>query len=335
MEIPDDTIDQDCNGFDTITCFIDTDQDGFGTTGGFCGDGICDPTTGEDCTNCGDCAGTQTGNPTDRFCCGAGGGIDPVDCDDPRCTSGGFACGSTSSTVLAPDGSCDTAESESATSDDCNDGDAGISPGATEIVDDGIDQDCNGFDTITCILDADQDGFGTNLGTTVPAPDGSCDAADSESTTADDCNDGDASINPGAAELVCDGIDNDCDVATADVVDGDGDGLACDVDCDDGNANCTTDCTDSDMDGYCVTTDCDDADPANFPGNAEVCDGQDNDCAGRCARLRRVRDDNDGDGQSRVRRATATTPTRTTSRATSRSATVRTTTAPTVRDSPG
>ncbi|MGH7823477.1 MAG: putative metal-binding motif-containing protein, partial [Candidatus Binatia bacterium] len=36
-----------------------------------------------------------------------------------------------------------------------------------------------------------------------------------------------------------------------------------------------------DQDGDGVTTcagDCDDADPANFPGNGEVCDGRDNDC---------------------------------------------------------
>ena len=28
-----------------------------------------------------------------------------------------------------------------------------------EIADDGIDQDCNGFDTVTCFVDGDQDGF--------------------------------------------------------------------------------------------------------------------------------------------------------------------------------
>jgi len=35
---------------------------------------------------------------------------------------------------------------------------------------------------------------------------------------------------------------------------------------------------DGDGDSVGVCTDCDDADPNNFPGNAEVCDGQDNDC---------------------------------------------------------
>ena len=35
---------------------------------------------------------------------------------------------------------------------------------------------------------------------------------------------------------------------------------------------------DGDGDGVTADLDCDDADPANFPGNTEVCDGQDNDC---------------------------------------------------------
>lgn len=35
---------------------------------------------------------------------------------------------------------------------------------------------------------------------------------------------------------------------------------------------------DADMDGVPADEDCDDADPNNFPGNPEVCDGEDNDC---------------------------------------------------------
>ncbi|MFV8751754.1 MopE-related protein [Nannocystaceae bacterium ST9] len=35
---------------------------------------------------------------------------------------------------------------------------------------------------------------------------------------------------------------------------------------------------DADMDGVPSDLDCDDADPQNFPGNSEICDGQDNDC---------------------------------------------------------
>ncbi|MDP6361559.1 MAG: MopE-related protein, partial [Planctomycetota bacterium] len=41
---------------------------------------------------------------------------------------------------------------------DCDDNDASIYLGAAEISDDGIDQDCNGFDLLTCYVDADGDG---------------------------------------------------------------------------------------------------------------------------------------------------------------------------------
>ncbi len=50
-----------------------------------------------------------------------------------------------------------------------------------------------------------------------------------------DCNDGSFSVNPGRPEVCNDGINNDCNAATPDVFDGDGDGFDCVVDCNDGN----------------------------------------------------------------------------------------------------
>ena len=48
---------------------------------------------GEDCLSCPqDCAGIQSGNPADFFCCGDGDGRVPVTCSDPRCTSFGPTC---------------------------------------------------------------------------------------------------------------------------------------------------------------------------------------------------------------------------------------------------
>ena len=73
---------------------------------------------------------------------------------------------------------------ESTDSTDCNDADDTIFPGAAEVADDGIDQDCNGFDTITCFVDADQDTFGDTA--TTLAPDESCDTADMEPTDSTD-----------------------------------------------------------------------------------------------------------------------------------------------------
>ena len=52
---------------------------------------------------------------------------------------------------------------------------------------------------------------------------------------------------------------------------------------------------DDDGDGSDACTDCDDSDGANFPGNPEVCDGQDNDCDG-AADFAGEDTDVDGDG---------------------------------------
>ena len=97
-----------------------------------------------------------------------------------------------------------------------------------------------------------------------------------------DCADDNASVNPEAAEICDDGIDNDC---------------SGNADCED--INCTLDpaclaaptCTDLDGDGYgtgddrsaCTFSDedCNDADLSVHPNTTEICnDGIDNDCSG-------------------------------------------------------
>jgi serine protease AprX len=58
-----------------------------------CGNDICEAWGGENCTNCSaDCNGVQNGRPTNRYCCGDGGGTNPVPCSDPRCTGSGNTC---------------------------------------------------------------------------------------------------------------------------------------------------------------------------------------------------------------------------------------------------
>jgi hypothetical protein len=82
-----------------------------------------------------------------------------------------------------------------------------------------------------------------------------------------DCNDKDAAIKPGAAEVADDKKDNDCD------------GLA---DEDDQNVPNMSSTTDGDGDEKSIADgDCDDTNMAVFKGKAEVCgDGLDNDCDG-------------------------------------------------------
>jgi hypothetical protein len=94
--------------------------------------------------------------------------------------------------------------------DDCDDHEATIHPGATELPEDGYDQDCDGVDARRCYLDADGDGYGST--TLIAAND--CRAA-GLGLTDRDCDDGDARRNPEAEEVAGDGIDQDCNGADA------------------------------------------------------------------------------------------------------------------------
>lgn len=156
---------------------------------------------------------------------------------------------------------------------DCAPADAARHPGATERCD-GQDDDCDGVidapppeDAPTFYLDADGDGEGS-VRFTVQA----CAAPPGYVASAADCDDGQASISPSAAEL-CDGKDNTCDGEIDEGLDQDGDGLP--------------PCALDDLPG-----DCDDADPSVYGGALERCDGKDNDCNGVSDDVR----DGDADG---------------------------------------
>ena len=170
-------------------------------------------------------------------------------------------------------------------SEDCDDEDGTVFPGADELCD-GLDNDCDGLtdeddatDATTWYADADGDGYGDEAATTQACeqPEGYVAAGDSGF----DCDDYDAATHPGAEE-VCDGIDNDCDheldegVQTTWYADSDGDGFA-DVDT-------TADACEAPS-GYIAAPeddawDCDDTSAEVNPDATEVCNELDDDCDG-------------------------------------------------------
>ena len=93
---------------------------------------------------------------------------------------------------------------------DCDDFDATVYPGATEICD-GLDNDCDlsideGLGGTVYYADADVDSYG-NPATTATACAGAPSGYVLDNT---DCDDADAAVNPAAAEVCGDGVDNDC-----------------------------------------------------------------------------------------------------------------------------
>ena len=186
--------------------------------------------------------------------------------------------------------SCEKPADYVLTADDCNDGNADISPSGTEVCN-GVDDNCDGdtdessaIDAVTWYFDEDEDGHGDALVSTV-----ACEMPTGYAATADDCNDGNIDVSPSSPER-CNDIDDDCDG---------------NIDEDDA-IDATIWYFDSDVDGYgdpfqprssCTqptdhvadNTDCDDDDFTINPSVVDTWyDGIDSDCA--------ENDDYDSDG---------------------------------------
>ena len=305
-EIANDGIDQDCDGVDSTSSYPDYDGDGYDSSidcNDFDGsvypgaydtpnDGIDQDCDGMDASSGSNCYSNEmldcNGNCVpiswsgDGFC-DSGVNSWHGNTVDYNCASLNYEDGDCSSSTDYDGDGFDS-------STDCNDYDASIYPGAPEIANDGIDQDCDGVDSTSSYPDYDGDGYDSSI----------------------DCNDFDGSVYPGAYDIPNDGIDQDCDGVDStsgsscnnnEMLDCNGncaplfwygDGV-----CDSGNIswngnivdyNCGTlyyengDCssgTDNDGDGFDFTVDCNDSDASIYPGAPEIAnDGIDQDCDG-------------------------------------------------------
>ncbi len=277
-------IDDDCDGQnDEGLTFVDYYPDGDGDTFGSAiaaAQSSCTPIAGRvtNRTDCNDAnAAVAPGraevcNQLDDNCAG---GIDEglptqnyyVDADmDGRGRQG--------STPLA---SCGPVSGRVLSSDDCNDSNATVLPGAAEMCN-GVDDNCdsvidNGVATQNYYVDSDSDGYGAT-GSVAQA---SCSAVAGRVTNSLDCNDMNSAIKPTAPEL-CNQLDDDCDLATDEGLtvlpyypDLDSDGFGA------SGAVAQTSC--AAVSGKVTNnTDCNDGNVNIRPGAAEICNGVNDNC---------------------------------------------------------
>mgnify|MGYP001385628313 CR=1 FL=1 len=265
--------DQDGDGYSSSACNSDR------RTGGDCNDQ--DPSVNPGQTErCGnrkddDCSGGDapclmncTDNDVDGF--GLGSGCYGPDCNDQDPNTNPWAteiCGDnrdqdcSGSDTPCPVG-CDVdadrdgfGQGQGCYGFDCNDRNPAINPGARDIPNDGIDQDCNGSDLMipADCQDRDRDGYGTGRGCLGP-----------------DCDDNDPRVHNGRTEICGNRKDDDCQG---------------------GDRPCVQmgvgQCMDQDGDQYgegdCPrgSLDCNENDPQINPGAMEQCNSVDDDCDNR------------------------------------------------------
>ncbi len=177
--------------------------------------------------------------------------------------------------------SCQQPTGYVADSSDCDDWNDTVNPAGTETCN-GLDDDCDGMtdgddatDATYWYRDADSDGYGD-----ADRAELDCEQPSGYVSNDSDCDDSDSAVSPSGTEI-CDGTDNDCDGETdeddsLDIAtwfqDRDGDGF--------GNEAISTLSCDQ-PEGYVSDhSDCNDLRATTYPGAAEYCDGEDNDCDG-------------------------------------------------------
>lgn len=163
---------------------------------------------------------------------------------------------------------------------DCDDADARVYPGASEVCDDNKDNDCDGFvddigeGGLAWYQDTDLDGYGADeivfvacLGWNKPG----------WSLRPGDCDDTNAARNPGVGDASCDGVDDDCDGNVDEdaqqftwFVDADGDGY--------GDPTSPIIACRLPQEASANDDDCDDTNASIAPNMSDDCDGLDNNC---------------------------------------------------------
>jgi large repetitive protein len=213
-------------------------------------------------------------NGVDDDCDDAVDGADAADAEVWYLDADGDGYGDSGS----PMATCQPLDGYSSLDGDCDDGDGGKSPAATEVCD-GEDNDCSGeadestaSDAMLWYVDADGDGFGSG------DPISSCDGASGYSLSDGDCDDGSPAAAPDEEES-CNDVDDDCDgdVDEDDALDahvwysdGDEDGYG-------DSSEVAMAC--SQPEGHAAAGgDCDDNDNDQSPGVEEICNGIDDDC---------------------------------------------------------
>lgn len=286
----------------TLRCYLDEDGDGYGDSGKmqFSNTGIQNCVA--DNTDCNDDiadihpGGIETCNGLDDNCDGQ---VDEGVLNTYYADTDGDNYGASNDSIKA----CTPPAHYVSDGTDCDDTNSAIHPGAAEIRNDGLDNDCKGGDYCpTCqgetyYRDADGDGFG-NPKVSV--------AGKRVGYVRDytDCNDTDPAVHPGTLET-CNGVDDNCNsqidegLRTTFYQDGDGDGYGIDD-----PAKAILACTVPK--GYVASnTDCNDGNPGVNPSAQEVCNNIDDDCNGIIddgLKLNVYYEDNDGDGYGNPQR---------------------------------
>jgi hypothetical protein len=222
-EIDGSGVDEDCDGVER--CYVDADGDGARSTRTVIdpGDGTC-RSAGEatlaaavDCDDADPLVGAGnpevTGNDVDEDCDGTVRCWSDADGDGARSTVAVLVTGTSCvGPALAPAGAPEV----------CDDVNWARHPGATEVLGDGVDQDCDGKET--CYRDDDQDGIRGALTVGVSLPNTCQGPGLARPSSAVDCDDHDIRRFPGAVDVIADGVDADCDGLETCYVDGDRDG---------------------------------------------------------------------------------------------------------------